>query len=197
MSDERVVPGKTHVFNVMKHLVRYTLALQYADGKRVVDAACGSGYGTHLLGQVAQEVVGWDIDQKTIDYAREQYGRKNTAFYVANLEHLPSLSLIGGQKTYDTLVCFETLEHLQDPQGFLRRMKSHVKGHIVASVPLNEPDGFNEHHVHRYNLQSAQTLFTDFRKTGECIQHDITFFEITSPVKDQLFSYYIFVGQTT
>lgn len=199
MSDERAIPGQTAVFNVMKHIARYNLALQFCDHRRVLDAACGVGYGTHLISQVAIDVVGWDIDRPTIDYARETYGRPNSSFYDLDIEKFDkeAPNSIGLVNPIDTLVCFETLEHLFDPELFLSKVRSVMsrKAFIVASVPLNEPQGWNEHHRHIYTIPEAQHLFRGFAKSAEIVQRDLSFIPTTDPQAKQLYSYYIFIGQ--
>ena len=55
---ERVIPGQVNDDLWSEHLARYAFARRFADGKRVLDAACGEGYGSAFLGAVAASVVG-------------------------------------------------------------------------------------------------------------------------------------------
>ena len=57
-----------------EHWHRYVFARQLAKGKRVLDAACGEGYGSALLADVAASVVGADISDQAIAHARSRYG---------------------------------------------------------------------------------------------------------------------------
>ena len=69
-----------------EHVHRYAFAQGLAKDKRVLDAACGEGYGSHLLSQVAKSVLGVDIDDKTIAHARSRYGRqRNLSFQQADV----------------------------------------------------------------------------------------------------------------
>src|SRR6266403_4168752 len=66
---ERFLPGCAGEI-AYEHWHRYAFARRFATGKRVLDAACGEGYGTALLSKVASAVVGVDIDAATVAHAR-------------------------------------------------------------------------------------------------------------------------------
>lgn len=58
---------ETFVLNdsTIEHLHRYAIAKELAQGKHVLDIACGEGYGSNLLASSARFVDGVDIDQST------------------------------------------------------------------------------------------------------------------------------------
>ncbi|MEK7603497.1 MAG: class I SAM-dependent methyltransferase [Patescibacteria group bacterium] len=58
----------------------YGWLLQYVEGKKVLDAACGSGLGSFLLAHKAQEVFGIDISEEAVKYASERYRLSNLKF---------------------------------------------------------------------------------------------------------------------
>ena len=70
---ERFVPGCAGEI-AYEHWHRYAFARQFVAGKRVLDAACGEGYGSALLASVAASVVGVDIDAPAVAHAAERYG---------------------------------------------------------------------------------------------------------------------------
>lgn len=91
-----------------EHWHRYAFARRFVQGKRVLDAACGEGYGTALLAAVAASAVGIDIDLTTIHQAQTKYGEGTRVRFVAtSCTGLPLPSA-----TFDVIVSFETLEHL-------------------------------------------------------------------------------------
>src|SRR4051812_7524745 len=113
-----------------QHLARYRFAAQFAGGRRVLDAACGEGYGTTMLAAAgARSATGADIDQPTVDRAREKYG---LAFECSDVAALPF-----EDSSFDLVVSFETLEHVSDPGlaiAEFRRVLSEG-GVLIASTP--------------------------------------------------------------
>ena len=104
---ERFLPGVPGEI-VYEHVHRYAFARRFAGGRRVLDAACGEGYGSALLSQVASEVTGVDIDTATILHARTTYAAaRNLRFEQGSITALP---LSAG--SVDLVVSFETVEHL-------------------------------------------------------------------------------------
>ena len=104
---ERFVPGVAGEI-VYEHVHRYAFARSFAHGRRVLDAACGEGYGTALLAAVAQSAVGVDIDAEAVLRARETCrGRGNVRFAEGSVAALPL-----PDASVDLVVSFETIEHL-------------------------------------------------------------------------------------
>ncbi len=108
---------------------RYEIALGHVEGS-VVDAACGWGYGTSMLAAEAGPVVGIDAWGRAIAYAQSvTAGRRGLRFIEADLE------VEGVPDHFDWAVCFETLEHLKDPEGFAAKLKAAARKGICVSVP--------------------------------------------------------------
>lgn len=69
------------LFLFREHLDRYAFAAKCLEpGWRVLDAACGSGYGTELLCQAAAAVTGLDVDPAAIEFARENHRTPNADY---------------------------------------------------------------------------------------------------------------------
>ena len=114
------------------HLSRYEFAASHAAGLRVLDAACGTGYGSALLAETAAHVDGVDLSPEAVEWAAKNYARPNTAFHAACVEFTPF-----ADNTFDLVVSFETLEHTLSPATalweFVRVMKPGGTG--IFSVP--------------------------------------------------------------
>jgi SAM-dependent methyltransferase len=134
-----------------EHWHRYVFARRVVAGKRVLDAACGEGFGSTLLADAAAaEVVGIDIDAASIEHARERYGaRANLRFRQGDAT---ALDVAPG--SFDVVVSFETLEHIAAQErllaGFARALAA--DGVLIVSSPdkhaYSEVAGFhNEFHV--------------------------------------------------
>src|ERR1700716_1400845 len=74
---------------IYEHLHRYAIACGLAKGKRVLDIACGEGYGANLLAHVAAEVIGVDIDAATIAHAKNAYRHRNLSFLKGSCTEIP------------------------------------------------------------------------------------------------------------
>ena len=64
---ERFVPSTEVDPTHYEHVHRYIFANQFVNGKKVLDLACGEGYGAKILSENAVEVTGIDIDKTTIE----------------------------------------------------------------------------------------------------------------------------------
>ncbi|MCP3677122.1 MAG: class I SAM-dependent methyltransferase, partial [Deltaproteobacteria bacterium] len=105
---ERFDPAMAGFNIVYEHLHRYAYAAQFVKGKRVLDLACGEGYGSSILAEDAAEVVGIDRDERVIGHAASKYNRHNLSFKPGNIEDIPFDS-----DEFDVVVCFEAIEHIQ------------------------------------------------------------------------------------
>lgn len=99
-----------------EHLHRYAFAAPLAKGRRVLDAACGEGYGSALLAAQASEVLGLDVSASTVEHARRRYAAQpNLRFEIADVTALDALPAA----SFDLIVSFETLEHVEAQEAML------------------------------------------------------------------------------
>jgi 2-polyprenyl-3-methyl-5-hydroxy-6-metoxy-1,4-benzoquinol methylase len=158
---ERMVPEHhRETIAYADHIARYRSVAASVKGKAVLDIACGSGYGSHILGESAAKVTGVDIDQHAIDYASANFLRDNVVFKRGDAKNIP---LEDG--SVDVVVSFETLEHIEGADQFLLEVKRVLgpSGHLVLSTPNEEefPKG-NEFHTHEYNYDELQALVAKY-----------------------------------
>ncbi|HEX3743711.1 MAG TPA: methyltransferase domain-containing protein [Bryobacteraceae bacterium] len=154
---ERVIPGEVDIDLLNEHMARYTFAARLARGKRVLDAGCGAGYGSVELGRAAERVVGVDRAADAIEFARANYAAHNVTFEEASCEALPH-----ADASFELVVAFEVIEHLQDWRGFLREAHRVLvpNGQLVVSTPnklyyteSRGADGANPFHVHEFDFE--------------------------------------------
>jgi len=108
------------------HLRRYLLAARYASG-RVLDAACGCGYGSKILNEVADEVVGVDIEAEALEWANKNFS--GPIYIQGDITKAPWTG------SFETIVSLETLEHLKEPRLALEAFRKSCTGSLIASVP--------------------------------------------------------------
>lgn len=116
-----------------EHWHRYAFASQFAADLKVLDAACGEGYGAYLLAGSAAEVVGVDLSEEAVAHAMARYSTaENLHFEVADVTQLNF-----PEKTFDLIVSFETLEHLEAQEQMLDEFRRVLKpnGKLVISTP--------------------------------------------------------------
>lgn len=136
---------------VTEHWHRYAFARVLAPGRRVLDAACGEGYGSALLARAGGEVLGLDIGAEAVAHARQRYGgMAGLAFAQADVTALDDYA----DASFDLIVSFETLEHVQAQErmldGFARLLAP--GGLLLVSTPDKHTSTdltgvVNPHHV--------------------------------------------------
>jgi ubiquinone/menaquinone biosynthesis C-methylase UbiE len=115
-----------------EHLHRYLIARELSRNKRVLDIACGEGYGAALLASVASHVVGVDIAGDVIAQASSTYPAPNIDFIEGSCEAIPL-----PDDAVDVVVSFETIEHVSDHQLMMSEICRVLRprGLLVISSP--------------------------------------------------------------
>lgn len=141
---------------LVAHESIYEFFSRYAPGQRVLDAGCGTGYGSAALRRqgAAAQVVGVDIDERSIGYAQRRFGSDAVQFFVCDLQALPpSLG------TFDVIVSSNAFEHVAEPVAVCNQIvRQHLRsrGRFVLAVPpiVDETTRAAHHdiHYHRGNL---------------------------------------------
>jgi 2-polyprenyl-3-methyl-5-hydroxy-6-metoxy-1,4-benzoquinol methylase len=121
------VPEENYWFR--RHLAVYEWIAARVVGLRVIDMACGEGYGSDVLAGSAASVVGVDANPEAHEHARLRYTRENLRFERDLVESFPEQA--------DAVVFLQTIEHLQDPGAVLAHFKSLAgeAGVVFVSTP--------------------------------------------------------------
>jgi len=133
---ERFLPWIKQSTIAYEHLHRYAYAKTLVKNKRVLDLACGEGYGSKLLASTASSVVGIDIDENVVGHASEKYGCETLRFLTGSMTAVP----IQENHRFDVIVCFEAIEHIENQDGVLTEAKRLLApdGLLIVSTP-NKP----------------------------------------------------------
>jgi SAM-dependent methyltransferase len=155
---ERVIPGEVEPDLWNEHLSRYHFAALFAAGKSVLDAGCGTGYGTALLAEQAAEAAGFDIAPDVISYATAHYPAAR--FLPGSTNAFPA-----SDHSVDLVTAFDVIEHLADWEALIEEAHRVLmqEGVFLVSAPNKlyysetraevEPDPF---HIHEFELQGFE-----------------------------------------
>lgn len=151
----------------LEHYHRYLLTRKLAVDKTVLDIACGEGYGSNLLSDVAASVTGVDISSDAISHAESTYHKENVKFLQGSCADIPV-----PDNSVDLVVSFETIEHHDQHEEMMSEIKRVLKadGMLVISSPDKKeysdiPGYKNEFHVKELFLSEFdQLLRSRFKK---------------------------------
>lgn len=150
-----------HSYHAAQHVVRYAAVRPFVHGKRVLDIACGEGYGARLLRDWgAREVVGVDLFSDAIAAAQRIFGNDGLTFLVGDAEKLEDI--FDETESFDLIVSFETIEHLAYPEKFLASLPRLLasNGAIVISCPNDA--AYSANHENPFHLKVYS--FEDFKR---------------------------------
>ncbi len=155
MAEERMDPTTAHPASFWEHVYRYRFASQYVRDKRVLDLACGEGYGTAALKRAGpRSVLGIDLSSSICARARKRYCE---VFCAGDAHAIPI-----ADGSIDVIVSFETIEHIGNPDAFLSECARVLapKGVLIVSTPnktvhaeSSEPNPF-----HRSEMDESEFL---------------------------------------
>jgi SAM-dependent methyltransferase len=168
---ERVIPGQVNDDLWSEHVARYAFARQHVQFERVLDAGCGTGYGSAELAQSAAEVTGVDIAAHAIEYARANYPLPGLRFLESSCTALPF-----PPESFDVVVAFEVIEHLADYRALIDETARVLtsEGLFIVSSPnkryygkTRAETGPNPFHEHEFEAEEfvheLERLFPNVR----------------------------------
>ena len=157
LTGERTLPDVPEEnYWYQRHLVVYEWIRRRVGGLRVIDMACGEGYGSDVLSRSAASVVGVDANPEAHEHAKARYSRPGLRFE-RNMIQLFA-------EPADAVVFLQTIEHVQDPDELLEHFKriSDVAYISTPNVLTLAPPGAersgNPWHVHEYRAEEFRAL---------------------------------------
>ncbi|HEX7610788.1 MAG TPA: class I SAM-dependent methyltransferase [Solirubrobacteraceae bacterium] len=142
-----------------RHLVVYEWIARRVGAVRVIDMACGEGYGSAVLARTAASVVGVDANPEAHEHARLRYREPNLRFA---RELVDTFS-----EEADAVVFLQTIEHLEEPGAVLDHFRSLVgeagtvfvsTPNVLTLAPKGAPRSDNPWHVHEYRREEFEQL---------------------------------------
>jgi SAM-dependent methyltransferase len=158
------VPEENYWFR--RHLVVYEWIAARVAGLRVIDMACGEGYGSDVLARSARSVVGVDANPEAHEHASLRYRRENLRFARDLVDTF--------SEPADAVVFLQTVEHLTDPRATLAHFATLVAGtggrpnggaavfvstpNVLTLAPKGAERSGNPWHVHEYRVEEFEQL---------------------------------------
>ncbi|BCQ24034.1 glycosyltransferase [Caballeronia sp. NK8] len=158
---ERYIPGMSTEIE-LEHMHRYVVARKLAAGKRVLDIACGEGYGSFALAHAASSVIGVDISEDAIHHATKAYSQNGLPleFKIGSAAEIPL-----PDASVDLVVSFETIEHHDQHEEMIAEIRRVLKpgGCVIISSPnkyeYSDVTGYaNPFHVKELYLEEFEAL---------------------------------------
>jgi 2-polyprenyl-3-methyl-5-hydroxy-6-metoxy-1,4-benzoquinol methylase len=153
------VPAENYWFR--RHLAVYEWIAPRVAGRRVIDMACGEGYGADVLAGSAASVVGLDANPEAHEHARLRYTAPNLRFERGLVEGY------GEPQAYGAVVFLQTIEHVQDPGAVLE----HIRGildpggvayvstpNVLTLAPPGAAKSDNPWHLKEYRPEDFRAL---------------------------------------
>lgn len=155
---ERPGWGEGFDYDYARHVAAYRFAATLAAGKRVLDAGCGEGFGTQTLADVAQEVLGIDYSPVAVSECRRLWEKPNLRFEQVNLTEPGTFN-----ETFDVVINFQVLEHIDDALPFLRGLHQRLapNGQLILTTPNRlRTVSENPYHVREYTAAELKDLLS-------------------------------------
>lgn len=143
-----------------RYLLRLSLVLEWIRKlrpERVLEIGCASGHLIDTLAAEGCQAHGIEISTDAQQHLEERFrGRSNPTFEIGDFHQL--------QGTFDAVLAFEVLEHIEDDDGTVRKWAALLNpgGYLILSVPahlrqwtsLDEAAG----HYRRYEREPLRAL---------------------------------------
>jgi SAM-dependent methyltransferase len=157
LTGERTLPDVAEEnYWFRRHLAAYEWIAERVRGLRVVDLACGEGYGSAVLARTAAQVVGVDANPEAHEHARLRYRLGNLSFERGLVEEF--------EGPCDAIVFLQTIEHVSEPGRLLERFASAAPLAYISTpnrltlAPSGAEKSDNPWHLREYSPDQFRAL---------------------------------------
>jgi 2-polyprenyl-3-methyl-5-hydroxy-6-metoxy-1,4-benzoquinol methylase len=163
---------ETENISGIHHIGRYTWAIEVLKRrpvKRILDAACGAGYGSFMLASSLPDamITGVDYDERAVHDARQWYQRTNLQFISGSVTQWT----LG---EYDAIVSFDTIEHVPHREIMMQNIVEHLSpdGCLLLSTPCGRREVELQPDWHFHKIEYSAAALHDFmRRYFKVVHH--------------------------
>lgn len=182
---ERIVPknfkSREEYLLYLRHVFVYKVLesiLKPTD--RVLEVGFGEGYGTNMIAQLTDSVIGLDVNEEAVHYADKRYASDNCTFKLFDGDRIPF-----ADAEFNAVVSYQVIEHIEDDRAYLEEIARVLKngGCLVLTTPNRkhrlEPDQdpWNSFHIREYSDSQLKRLmekvFTKVEMKGVNARQDV------------------------
>lgn len=166
------------------HLSIYRFAAGLCDGGIVLDAGCGTGYGSaYLAAHGARRVHAIDVSEKAVTFSRDHFARPNLDFRAMDVERIKGFPA----RSFDLIFSSNVLEHVADVPAFLRAAWRLMKSDgilLVVVPPIIGPkpraiDQANPYHLNSWSPHQWHFALRHFWTSIDCYRHSFERSDVT------------------
>lgn len=158
------------------HKVTYDYALQFVRDKIVLDFGCGSGYGSASISDSCKHIIGIDISEDAIDYAKSNYRNERLTFQL--VEDINEKKLPFPDNSFDTVLSFQVVEHVENTDAYFSEIHRVLRpsGHLLIATPNRETRLFrfqkpwNQWHLTEYSTSDLSKTLHKYFKTVQILK---------------------------
>jgi len=153
-------------FCFLRHQFAYEKTREYVQDKNCLDYGFGTGYGTFMLADNAERIIGIDINEDAFQYANKNYSKPNLFFKKID----GSSKLPFDDAAFDIVISFQVIEHIKDVNNYLSEIKRILRknGKFICTTPNRDTrlwkfqKPFNPFHIREYNKRELYKLLKKF-----------------------------------
>lgn len=153
---------KTEIFKPLLARMRtpYKFTTKNFWGNLILDLGCGEGYGSKILSEKFERVIAVDKDISVFTTSRDNF-HNSCIMKLCAIENLPFKD-----RTFDTICCFQVLEHIENYEIFLEESKRVLKksGVLLISTPNKTKivSGLNPYHYREFTPDELHKVLSRF-----------------------------------
>jgi 2-polyprenyl-3-methyl-5-hydroxy-6-metoxy-1,4-benzoquinol methylase len=167
----QLAPSFLPMKNMLSHISQYKFAAHLLEHYKILDIACGAGYGSEILRLKGNTVTGVDINPENVRFAKQNFPKNEYLF--GDAQELNQFE----SSIFDAIVSIQTIEHLDHPKRAINEFHRLLKpyGKLIGAIPINSRHelGLNAEANNVYLFNDCNKLISPIFPTIEWYYHEL------------------------